>query len=196
MSKLRPSPALAVAVFALFVALGGVGVAATNYLPRNSVGTAQIQNDSVTRAKIAHQSITSILIKPGSLTASDFAAGQIPAGPKGDKGDTGATGATGQQGPKGDQGATGPAGTVGTLSVASGSAGVAAGTSNIVYVPVPSGTQAVNATASWGPLAGQYGGYISIWPNVSSGKIVGYWASGFNHVGGGTHAFTLWVAYG
>jgi len=77
----RPSPAMGVAMFALFVALGGASVAATNdFLPRNSVGTAQIKDDSVTRAKIAHQSITNLLIKPGSLMASSFAPGQIPAG--------------------------------------------------------------------------------------------------------------------
>jgi hypothetical protein len=79
----RPSPAMGVALLALFVALGGVSAAATNgLLPNNSVGTSQIKNDSVTRAKIAHQSITGVLIKPGSLTASNFAAGQIPAGRK------------------------------------------------------------------------------------------------------------------
>src|SRR6516164_8605857 len=64
----RPSPAMGVAMFALFVALGGASVAATNdFLPRNSVGTVQLRNDSVTRAKMAHQSITNLLIKPGSL---------------------------------------------------------------------------------------------------------------------------------
>jgi hypothetical protein len=111
-----PSPAMGVALFALFIALTGVSVAATNVLPSNSVGTTQIQNNSVTRAKLAHQSITSVLIKPGSLMASDFAAGQIPAGPKGDtgpagpagpKGDTGATGETGAKGAKGNTGLTG-----------------------------------------------------------------------------------------
>lgn len=187
MSKFRPSPALAVAAFALFVALGGVGVAATNYLPRNSVGTDQIQNNSVTRAKIAHHSITSVLIKPGSLMATDFAAGQIPSGPKGDKGDTGATGA---------RGPTGPAGSLGTLSVASQTAHVAGSTSGSVSVHVPSGTQPITVTAGWGPLTGQYGGYISISPLMSDGKIVGYQATGYNSDAHSSHNFTLYVAYG
>src|SRR5690242_2603043 len=143
MRKFRPSPAMAVAAFALFVALGGVGVAATTYLPKNSVGTAQIQNDSVTRAKIAHQSITSVLIKPGSLMASDFAAGQIPAGPKGD------TGAVGPQGPKGATGPQGPAGALGTMGVAQGGTWVAPGHAGSVTVYVPAGKQATGATASW-----------------------------------------------
>ena len=181
MKRFRPSPALAVAAFALFVALGGVGVAATNFLPRNSVGTDQIQNNSVTRAKIAHQSITSVLIKPGSLTASDFAAGQIPAGPKGDKGDTGAAG---------------PAGVVATLSVASETAQVSGSSSGSVSVKVPSGTQPITASAGWGPLTGQWGGYISIAPLMNGGRIVGYQATGYNSDPKSSHHFTLYVAYG
>src|SRR5512143_241131 len=98
----RPSPAMGVALAALFVALGGTSVAAISYLPENSVGTKQIQNDSVTRAKIAHESITSVLVKDGSLTAGDFAAGQLPAGPRGP------AGPAGPKGDKGDPGAIGP----------------------------------------------------------------------------------------
>jgi len=171
---------MGVAALALFVALSGVGVAATTDVPRNSVGTAQLQNNSVTRAKIAHQSITSVLIKPGSLMASDFATGQIPAGPKGD---TGATGGTG------------PAGVVATLSVASRTVHVLPGLSKTASVQVPSGTQPITATASWGPYTGQDGGYISISPLMSGGKIVGYTAVGFNN-GHIAHDFTLWVTYG
>lgn len=191
MRKLRPSPALAVAVFALFVALGGVGVAATNLVPKNSVGTAQIQNDSVTRAKIAHQSITSMLIKPGSLMASNFAAGQIPAGPKGD------TGATGSQGAKGDTGArgpTGPAGAIETMGVAQGGTWVAPGHAGSATVYVPSGKQATGATASW-TVAGSKLGYISVRPFITpSGHVNGYEAVGFNNdiV---AHYFTLYVPY-
>jgi hypothetical protein len=110
---------MGVAMFALFVALGGAGVAATNdFLPTNSVGTSQIKNNSVTRAKIAHQSITSVLIKPGSLTASNFAAGQLPAGPKGD---------TGVAGAKGDTGARRPAGVISLMNVETRAVWVPAG---------------------------------------------------------------------
>jgi hypothetical protein len=50
--KLRaPSPALVISLIALFVALGGTTYAATS-LPKNSVGTNQIQNKAVTPAKI------------------------------------------------------------------------------------------------------------------------------------------------
>lgn len=85
-----PSPALAISLIALAVALGGTGYAVTQ-LPKNSVGTAQIKNNAVTGAKV----------KDGSLLARDFKRGQLPAG---------AQGATGAQGPAGPQGAAGPQG--------------------------------------------------------------------------------------
>ena len=40
LKRIKPSPAMAVALLALFVSLAGVSYAATS-LPRNSVGTAQ-----------------------------------------------------------------------------------------------------------------------------------------------------------
>jgi hypothetical protein len=49
-----------VALLALFVALGGTAVAAGNVLPRNSVGTPQLQNGAVTKAKIAKRTLTSL----------------------------------------------------------------------------------------------------------------------------------------
>jgi hypothetical protein len=53
----RPSAAMLVAVTALFVALGGVGYAAT-VLPANSVGTAQLQHSSVTHSKLRFNSVS------------------------------------------------------------------------------------------------------------------------------------------
>ena len=108
----RPSPSFAIALLALFVALGGTSYATARvWLPANSVGTPQILNDSVTRAKIAHQSITSVLIKPGSLLATDFAPGQLPAGPQG------ATGPRpGRRAPRERQARQGPKGDTGTIA--------------------------------------------------------------------------------
>ena len=91
-----PTPALAVSLVALAVALGGTGYAVTQ-LPKNSVGTAQLKKDAVTGAKV----------KAGSLEASDFKKGSLPAGaqgpagPQGAAGPAGATGATGATGPQG-----------------------------------------------------------------------------------------------
>ena len=93
----RPSPAIVIACVALLLALGGVSWAATA-LPRNSVGTAQLQNNAVTSGKV----------KNHSLLRADFKSGQVPRGPAGP---AGPTGATGPQGPKGPTGPVGPAGT-------------------------------------------------------------------------------------
>src|SRR5437016_2402082 len=85
MSRRRPPAAMIVAALALFVALGGGAYAALK-LPANSVGSKQLRRNAVSSAKV----------KNGSLKAADFAAGQLPAGPKG---------AVGPQGPKGYAGA-------------------------------------------------------------------------------------------
>lgn len=97
----RLSPAMVVACLALLVALGGTSVAAVA-LPRNSVGTPQLQKNAVVSAKVRN----------GSLRAVDFAAGQLPAG---QPGPPGAPGAQGQQGPQGTQGPPGPQGPSGVV---------------------------------------------------------------------------------
>jgi hypothetical protein len=88
----KPSPALLVALLALFVALGGTSYAALK-LPKGSVGAKQLKKNSVTSPKV----------KPGSLLLSDFKRSQRLAlrGPQGPQG---------LQGPQGTQGLQGPAG--------------------------------------------------------------------------------------
>jgi hypothetical protein len=76
-----------IAYAALFVALSGSAVAAGVALPRNSVGTAQLQANAVVSAKVRN----------GSLLVADFRPGQIPSGPPG------ATGPVGPAGPRGLQ---------------------------------------------------------------------------------------------
>jgi hypothetical protein len=93
----RVSPAMVVAMIALFVALSGTAVATTSAL----IGSAQIRNNS----------ITGIDVKNKSLTARDIR-GQLR-GPRGLRGLTGATGATGAKGDKGDKGDTGVQGPAG-----------------------------------------------------------------------------------
>ena len=65
---MRPklSYANVVATLALFLALGGVGYAATQ-LPRNSVGRAQLKAGAVTSAKVKNKSLRGVDIKTGSL---------------------------------------------------------------------------------------------------------------------------------
>lgn len=89
----RPSPSMAVALVALSVALGGTSYAAIT-LPKNSVGSKQLKANAVTGAKV----------RDGSLFANDFAAAQIPKGPRGDIGPQGAAGAPGAPGPTGAPG--------------------------------------------------------------------------------------------
>jgi hypothetical protein len=74
-----------VGYIALFIALGGVSYAALK-LPANSVGTKQLKDGAVTGRKV----------KPNSLLAKDFKAGQLSPGPRG---------LQGPQGNKGDPGA-------------------------------------------------------------------------------------------
>jgi hypothetical protein len=79
----RLSPATVLACIALFVALGGTGVAAVSALaPPNSVGTAQLRANAVVSAKVRN----------GSLLRADFARNQIPAGPRGPAGPAGPAG--------------------------------------------------------------------------------------------------------
>jgi collagen triple helix repeat protein len=117
----KPSPALILSTAALFVSLGG-GAYASGALAPHSVGARELKSNAV----------TSIAVKDRSLRAADFAAGELPAGPKGDKGDTGprgpqgdagpagAKGDPGDQGPKGDPGVTGTHVVAATTTIANG----------------------------------------------------------------------------
>ena len=97
----RPSPALVVACIALLVALGGTSYATVLNVPRNSVGTLQLQRNAVKASKIAPNAVRTGHVLNGVLLAEDFKTGQLPSGPKGDKGD---------KGEKGDKGAPGISG--------------------------------------------------------------------------------------
>lgn len=77
----RPSPALVIALVALFFALGGTGYAVSR-LPKNSVTSAQV--------------------KDYSLLKRDFKRGQLPRGARGAQGLQGDPGAAGAKGDPGD----------------------------------------------------------------------------------------------
>ena len=115
----RPSPALVVACLALLVALGGTSVAAVNQLGRNTVNTPQLVNGAVTNPKIRNNAVNSSKVANRSLLRSDFAPGQLPAGPVGPQGPAGPTGAAGAAG------AAGPAGVIGAVTVRPQSVSVA-----------------------------------------------------------------------
>lgn len=63
----RVSPSMAVALTALFVALGGTGYAALS-LPRNSVGTKQLRTGAVTAKKIKNGAVTAKKLNLSGVT--------------------------------------------------------------------------------------------------------------------------------
>jgi hypothetical protein len=95
--RARLTYANVMATIAAFAALGGTGYAAVS-LPKASVGAKQLKTGSVTAKKIKKGAVGSAAVKDAGLMARDFAAGQLPAGPKGDKGDKGDRGDTGAPG--------------------------------------------------------------------------------------------------
>jgi hypothetical protein len=72
----RPSASLVVSFVALFVALGGVGYAATQ-LPRNSVGTAQLRNGSVGNWKLKFNAVGGRKIINGAVGAKQVNSTQV-----------------------------------------------------------------------------------------------------------------------
>ena len=71
-----PSPAMLVALIALFIALGGAGYAALK-VPKNSVGSKQLKKNSVTAKKIKKNAVTTPKVKNGAITAAKLAPGTV-----------------------------------------------------------------------------------------------------------------------
>jgi hypothetical protein len=99
----KPSPAMLVALLALFFAVGGAQAIA-----------AQVSK-LINGSQIKPNTITSRQVKNGSLAKKDFKAGQLPAGAKGDTGAQGPAGPQGAQGQQGAQGIQGDKGDTGTV---------------------------------------------------------------------------------
>lgn len=74
-----PSPAMIVALIALFVALGGTTYAAFS-LPGNSVGTTQLKNGAVTEAKIKNGAVSEAKIKNGAVTEAKLKNNAVTSG--------------------------------------------------------------------------------------------------------------------
>src|SRR5215211_4862429 len=119
----RLSPAMVIAVVALFVALGGTSLAAAKLLP-DSVGSPQVINGSLQTVDLSTKAKKALKGNAGPQGAPG-AAGQTGAtGAQGAPGAAGQTGAVGPAGATGPQGAPGPQGTPGTQG-APGAAGTA-----------------------------------------------------------------------
>ena len=143
----RPSPAMVVACIALLVALSGTGMAAATQLGRNSVGTPQLRDSAVTNPKIRNNAVNSAKVAARSLLRSDFAPGQLPAGPIGPQGPAG---------PTGPAGPAGPAGVIGAITVRTASGLVDGGTaengaynSRRVTANCQGSERAISAGTSW-----------------------------------------------
>ena len=149
------------ALLALFVALGGTSVAATNALvPRNSVASPQIVNGSLLRADLAKKTVEALkgnrgprgLEGPKGATGGQGPAGSTSTVP-GQQGPAGARGATGAEGPAGPAGATGAQGLAGPTG-ATGAQGLAGADST---VPGPQGPTGPKGTTGAQGLAGAQG---------------------------------------
>jgi Collagen triple helix repeat (20 copies) len=212
----RPSPAMGVALVALFVALTGTSIAAVSALPKNSVGARELRNGSVgmkelkgrsvTFGKIAAGAITSGLVQNGSLTMADFDQRQLPTGPIGPVGPAGPIGPAGPAGPPGPTGAPGPKGEKGESGALLGSIRVP--TEAVVVNDAPGsgttsadvgqmcarGERAISAGTSWSAAGAADVLYtVELRPILDRrGVVMGYQASGAN--GTGTQrTFTLYV---
>jgi hypothetical protein len=141
---------MVVACIALLVALGGTSFAAATQLAKNSVGTAQLKDNAVSNPKIKNNAINSAKVANRSLLRTDFAPGQLPAGPTGPQGPAGAAGATGPAGPAGPAGVIGPI-TVRTSSVVvdGGVAENGAYASERVTILCQGNERAISAGTSW-----------------------------------------------
>src|SRR5215213_4300287 len=65
-----------VSIIALFVALGGTGLAASQ-LGKNTVGTKQLKKNAVTTAKIKKEAITAAKVRKGTLTGAQINASTL-----------------------------------------------------------------------------------------------------------------------
>jgi hypothetical protein len=76
--KMRPSPAMGVALLALVLAVGGTSYAAVK-LPAKSVGTPQLKNKAVTTPKLKNGAVTGAKLKAGTVDGKALAAGSVTA---------------------------------------------------------------------------------------------------------------------
>jgi hypothetical protein len=183
---------MVVACLALLVALGGTSVAAVDQLGRNTVGTLQLKDGAVANAKVRNNAINSAKVAARSLLRSDFAPGQLPAGP---------TGPQGPAGPAGPAGAAGPAGVIGAITVRSANVTVAGGAAeNGVY---NTGEVTANCSGNERAISGGTGwsdsdAGLELWTGRltpvlnASNQVVGFRGSGGND-SGQSSTFTVYA---
>ncbi|MEA2144052.1 MAG: hypothetical protein QOI64_2482 [Solirubrobacteraceae bacterium] len=129
------------ALTALVVALGGTSYAAIS-IPKNSITSAQIKKGAVAASDLRANAVTAAKVKDGSLKKADFAATELPAGPRGLAGAQGPKGDPGLQGLQGIQGLVGTTGPA-TVQRAQAAADLGDGLKGSYDVYCPAGQQAI-----------------------------------------------------
>lgn len=94
----RPSPALVIALLALFFALAGTALAAARLVITSS---SQVRNGVLVGADVRNASLSAAKLTPAARAALAAAGRQGPAGPAGAPGPVGPAGPAGQQGLRG-----------------------------------------------------------------------------------------------
>ena len=155
--RLLPSPSMAIAGVAMFVALGGSAVAADRLIRSNDIAP-----DAVTSAKI----------KNGSVTLADLQSATVKS-LRGGTGGTGGTGAAGANGPAGAAGANGLGGANGAIGAA-GANGLAGtnGANGAIGAPGANGlagTNGANGAPGANGLGGTNGANGAIGPDGAPG---------------------------
>ncbi len=93
LKRLRPSPAMIVAIIALFVALGGAAYAGitlsnnsvrSNHIVNGQVKTPDLAVSAVNRARIRNNAVNSAKIADGQVTGADIGDGQVGSADIGD----------------------------------------------------------------------------------------------------------------
>jgi hypothetical protein len=127
--RLLPSPPMAVALTALFVALGGTGYAASQLQHSSGLPAAKKKHQSscIARMKALCSDLRAAV--DAELRSYVAAHRETLVGPKGSQGQPGIQGAQGQQGIQGAPGSTGPPGT----AVAYARVTVSSGTVALAY---------------------------------------------------------------
>ena len=119
----RPSGSMAVALAALFIALGGVASANVGLFDGHQIKPGTVGHTQLASHSVWHANLGTAAVQADNLSASllkQLKGGPTPnsgatgaSGSQGPKGDTGPHGPQGPQGPKGDTGATGATGAPG-----------------------------------------------------------------------------------
>src|SRR3954454_16589318 len=140
----RPSPALLLALIALFVALGGASYAAV------TINGKSIKNGTITGKKIKNRTLTT---KKLSTSAVKSLRGQT--GARGTQGPQGLPGSSGAKGDKGDKGDPGPSAAFSAHREAiSPPVLPASADTTVVTLAVPAGKYAINAKVDMDEISG------------------------------------------